>query len=110
MVLILRHIEYTLKKKNETLTAIPFIHIYINRIDNELVFKIKDSYNLELQTPETMELSGSTKKVIDSTKNGENVPSFEIVKVVLIHCNLVDNQYQQKSEVLCNFTPNKFYA
>ena len=57
-----------------------------------------------------MELSGSTKKVIDSTKNGENVPSFEIVKVVLIHCNLVDNQYQQKSEVLCNFTPNKFYA
>ena len=74
------------------------------------MFKIKDSYNLELQTPETMKLSGSTKKVIDSTKNGENVRSFEIVKVVLIHCNLVDNQYQQKSEVLCNFTPNKFYA
>ena len=56
-------------KKHETLTKIPPIHIYINRINNRLVFKIKDAYKLELQTPETMKLFGSTKKIIDKTKN-----------------------------------------
>ena len=71
------------------------------------MFKIKNGYNLELQTPETMKLFISTKKLIEKTKNGEN---FEVVEVVLVQCNLVDNQYQQKSEVLCPFMPNKSYA
>ena len=44
--------------------------------------------------PETMKLSGCTKKLIDKTKNGENVPSLEVVEVVLVQCNLADNQYQ----------------
>ena len=52
----------------------------------------------------------STKQLIGKTKNGENVPSLEVVKVVLVQCNLVDNQYQQKCEVLYAFMPNKFYA
>ena len=60
--------------------------------------------------PETMKLFGSTKRLIDNTKNGENVPSLEIVEVVLVQCNLVDNKYQQKSGVLYTFTPNKSYA
>ena len=47
-----------------------------------------------------MKLFDRTKKLIDKTKNGENVPSLEVVEVVLGQCNLVDNQYQQKSEVL----------
>ena len=46
-----------------------------------------------------MKLFGSTKKLMDKTKNGENVPSLEVFEVVLVQCNLVDNQYQQKSEV-----------
>ena len=50
------------------------------------------------------------KKLIDKTKNGENVPSLEEVEAVLVQCNLVDNQYQQMSEVLYTFTPNKSYA
>ena len=50
------------------------------------------------------------KKVIDKTKNGENVPSREVVEAVVVQCDLVDNQYQQKSEVLYTFTPNKFCA
>ena len=50
------------------------------------------------------------KKLTDKTKNGENVLSLEVVEVVLVQCNLVDNQYQQKSEVLNTFTPNKSYA
>ena len=70
------------------------------------MFKIKDEYKLELQTPETIKLFGSTKKLIDKTKNGENVPSLEVVEVVLFKGNLLDNQYQQKSEVLYTFKPS----
>ena len=54
-----------------------------------------------------MKLLGSTEKLIDKTKNEEKVPSLE---VALVQCKLVDNQYQQKSEVLYTFTPNKSYA
>ena len=61
------YIEYIIKK-HETLTIIPLIHVYINRINNRLVFKIKEGYKLELQTPKTIELLGSTKKIIDKTK------------------------------------------
>ena len=46
-------------------------------------------YKLELLTPETMKLLGSTKKDVDSDKNSENVPKLEFVEVVLVHCNLV---------------------
>ena len=55
------HIEFIIKN-HEALTTMPPIHVYINRINNRLVFKIKDGHNLELQTPETMTLFGSTKK------------------------------------------------
>ena len=74
------------------------------------MFKIKDQYEQNLQTPETRKLFGSTKKLIEKTKNGENVLSLELVEVVLVQYNLVDSQYQQKSEVLHTFTPNKSYA
>ena len=74
------------------------------------MFTIKDGYKLELKTPETMKLLGSTKKLIDKTKNGENILVLKVAEVVLGQCNLVDNQYQQKSEVLYSFTPNKSYA
>ena len=74
------------------------------------MFKTKYGYKLELQTSEVMKLFGSTKKLKDKTKNGENVPSLELVEVYLVQCNLADNQYQQKSEVLYTFTPNKFYV
>ena len=64
-------------------------------INNRLVFQIKDGYKLELPTPETMKLFGSTKKLItNKKKNGENVPSLEVVEVVLYQCNLLDNKYQ----------------
>ena len=74
------------------------------------MFKIKDGYKLESQAPEIIKLFGSTKKLIDKTINGEKVPSLKVVEVVLVQCNLVDNQYQQKSEVLYIFTLNKSYA
>ena len=90
-------------EKHETLTTIPPIHIYINIVNNRLVFKIKDGYKLELKMPETM-------KLLYKTKNGEKVPTLEVVEVVLVQCSLEDNQYQQNSEVLYTFTPNKLHA
>ena len=97
-------------KKHETSTKILSIHFYINRIKNRLVFKIKDGHCLELQTPRTIKLFGSTKKLIEKTKNEENVPSLEVIEVVLVQYNLVDHQYHQKYEVLYTFTSNKSYA
>ena len=61
------------------------------------MFKIKDGNKVELETPETMKLFDTAKKLIDKTKNGESVPSPEVVEVALVQCNLVDNRYQQKS-------------
>ena len=59
-------------EKYETLTTIPPFQIYINRINNRFVFKIKDGYKLELQMSEKMKLFGNTKKrFIDKAKNGE---------------------------------------
>ena len=55
-----------------------------------------------------MKLLGSTKKVVDKDKNGENVPKLEIVEVVLVHCNLVKNDYQHTSKVLFTFPNIKF--
>ena len=65
-------------KKHETLTSIPPIHVYNNRINNRLLFETKDKYELELLSPETLKLFGSTKKVIDKTKTGEKVTSLEV--------------------------------
>ena len=54
-----------------------------------------------------MKLLGSTKNKITKDKNGENIPNLEITEVVLIHCNIVNNDYQQNSRVLHTFVPNK---
>ena len=72
----------------------PPIQIYPNKIKNSIVFKRKNDYRLELLTPETMKLLGSKKKGADSDKNSEDVPKLETVEVVLVHCNLVKNDYQ----------------
>ena len=97
------YIEYIIKN-HETLTAIPPIHVYIYRINNRLMFEIKDHhYKLELQAPEAMKLFGSIKKIIEKTKNGEKMPSLEVVKVVLAQCNLADNQYQQNLSSIIQF-------
>ena len=54
-----------------------------------------------------MKLLGSTKNRITKDKNGENVPHLEITEVVLVHCSIVNNDYQQDSRVLYTFVPNK---
>ena len=81
-------------KKDETTKKHP-IHVYINRINNRLVVKIKGWFKIGLQMPKTMKLFGSTKKLIDETKNEEKVPTLEVVEVFLVQFNLANNQHQQ---------------
>ena len=83
------------------------MQIYVNEVENRITFKIKKEYSLELLTPETMILLGSTENKITEDKNGENLPKLEITEVVLVHCNIVNNDYQQDSRVLYTFVPNK---
>ena len=84
--------------------------MYINRTENRITFKIKNGYYLELLTPEIMKLLGSTESKITKDKNGENVPHLEIVELVLVHCNLVNNDYQQDLRILYTFVPNKTFG
>ena len=97
-------------KKNETITDNPSIMIYLNKIENRITFKIKTLNYLELLTPETMKLLGSTNSKINKDKNGKNVPHLEITEVVLAYCNIVNNDYQQDSRVLHPFVSNKSFG
>ena len=103
------YIEYIIKK-HETIGENAPILIYANTINNRIVFKIKSGYKLELLSNETMKLLGSAKDTIDADKNSENVTKLENVEVVLVHCNLVNNAYQQHSRVLFTFVPTKQYG
>ena len=100
------YFEFVLKKHGWNIDE-PSVQIYVNKIENRITFKIKKGYSLELLTPETMKLLGSTENKITKDKNGENVPHLEITEVVLVHCNIVNNDYQQDSRVLYTFVPNK---
>ena len=106
---IQNYFKYILKKHGENVDN-PLIIIYINKIENRITFKIKSGYYLELLTPETMKLLGSTLSKINKDKNGENVPNLESAEVVLVHCNLVNNDYQQESRILYTFIPNKTFG
>ena len=86
------------------------IEIFPNKIKNKIVFKINTAHKLELLTLETMRLLGSTKKDFDTDKNGEIVPKLESVNHVLVHCNLVKNDYQHASKVLFIFVPDKQFG
>ena len=75
---------YFLKKHGENNNK-PAIQIYVDKIENRITFKIKNGYSLELLTKET----------VTKDENGENVPHLKITEIVLIHCNIVNNDYQQ---------------
>ena len=100
------YFEYILKKHSESVDNPP-IEIFVGRNENRISLKIKNGYYLELLTPETMKLLGSTESKITAEKNGENFPHLEVVELVLIHCNIVDNGYQQNSRILYTLVPNK---
>ena len=103
------YFEYIIKK-HETIADVSPVLIYVNEINNRIVFKIKSGYKLELLSKETMRLLGSSTDTIDGDKNSELAPKLESVVLVLVHCNLVNNSYQQASKVLFTFVPNKKYG
>ena len=86
------YFEYILKKQGEDVDE-PSVQTYINEIENRITFKIKNGDSFELLTPETMKLLGSTENKITKGKNGENVPHLEITEVLLVHCNIFNNDY-----------------
>ena len=100
------YFQYILKKHSESVDN-PSIRIDVNKIENRITFKIKSGYYLELLTPDTMKLLGSTESKITEDKDGEIVPHLEITELVLVHCNLVNNDYQQDSRILYTFVLNK---
>ena len=100
---------YILEKRGEDIDE-PSVQIYVNRTENRIRFKIKNGHSLELLTLETMKLLGSTENKITKDKKGENVPHLEITEVVLVPCDIVNNEYQQGSRVLYTFVPNKLFG
>ena len=84
--------------------------MYVNKIENRNTFEIKTGYYLEILKYEIMKLLRSSKSKINKDRNSKNVPHLEITEVVLVHCNLVDNDYQQDSGVLYTFVPNKLFG
>ena len=100
---------YLKKEHGENLDK-PSAKIYVNKIENRITFKIKNKYSLELLTPETMELLGSTENKITKDKKGEDLLHLEITEVLLVHCNIVNNDCQQDSRVLHTFVPNKTFG
>ena len=108
------HIQYQIFKiilsiflKDSESVDNPSIKIHVNKIENRVTFKLKNGYHLELLTPEIMKLLGSTKSKITKDKNSENVPHLGITELVLIHCNIVNNNFQQNSRILYTFVPSK---
>ena len=104
---ILYQIFRIILKKHGENTDKPSVQIYVNKSESRVTFKIKNGYSLELLTLVTIKLLGSTENEITKDKNSENVPHLEITEVVLVYCNIANNDYQQDSRVLYTFVPNK---
>ena len=101
------YFEHILKKPGQDIDK-PLLQIYVNKIENRVTFKTKNRYSLELLTSETMKLLGSTENKITKNKNGENVPHLENTEVVLVHCDIINNNdYRQDSRVLYTFVRHK---
>ena len=96
----------TQRKKTDS----PSMRIYINKIENRTAFKIKTGYYLKILTPETMKLLKNTKSNIDKNEKGKNKLNLEVTEIVLAHCNIANNDYQQDWRVLYTFVPNKSFG
>ena len=81
-------------KKHETLTKNSPFQIYLNKIKNRIVFKIKTGYKLEFLTPETMRLLGSTKNDVDKDEDGENAPKSESLQKFCLLLFQTNNLYR----------------
>ena len=99
---IIQKHEPTIKNNEES-----SVLIYPNETENRIVLKIKTGYKLELLTKETMKLLGDG-PIIETDKNGKDIPKLDQVDSVLLHCNIVQNDYLQKSKLLYEFVADNF--
>ena len=106
---IQHYFKYIIKKHETVIDNSP-IRIYVNQIENRISHRMNIGYYLELLTAQTLKLLGSTKNKITKGKNGENVSHLEITEVVLGHCNIVNNDYQEDSRVLYTFVRNESFG
>ena len=81
----------------------------IKKTENRIMFKKETGYYLELLMYETMKLFRGVEIKITKYENGKNMSHLKITEVVLIHCNIVNNGYQQDLIVLYTFAPNKSF-
>ena len=100
------YFEYNFKKYGAVADNL-YLRIYLNEIENRITFKIETGYYLKILTTEKMKWLGSNKSKITKAKNGENMRHLEINKVILIHCNTVNNDYRQNPRALYTFVPDK---
>ena len=84
--------------------------IYVYKIENKVMFKIKTGYYLEQLMSKTMKLPRSTKSKINKDEDDENVSHLEINEVTLVHCNIFNHNYQQDSRVLYRLVANKSFG
>ena len=107
---IKKYFAYIFREKHNEKFENPPIGLYAKKTKNRITFKTKTGYYLELLTPGTMKLLGSTENKITKVENGENVPHIEITEVVFVYCNIAGNDYQQSLRVLYTFVPNKSFG
>ena len=102
------YFEYIFKNIGKRL-MIP-IRKYINIIENRIMFKIKTGCYLQLLTPETLKLVRSDESRVTKNKNSQHVLNLKITELVLVHCNIANNNYEQNSSVLYTFVSNKSFG
>ena len=104
------YFEYIIENRKTIANNTP-VQIYVNKIKNRVIFKIKLGYKLELLSLETIKLLGSTKNDVDQDKDGENVLKLEPIEDFLVPRSLVNNNYcQQASKILFTFVPKKEFG
>ena len=93
------YFEYILKKHGESIGNVS-VKTYVNKIKKRIRFRIKNGYSVEISTPETIKLLGSTENKINKEKNGENGPHLEMTEVVLVRCNIFNKDLSTRFKSL----------
>ena len=91
---LMGHILYQILRKHVTFTNDLSVRIYVNKIESIFILEIKTGYCLKVLINETMKFYGHTKSKKTNDKNDKSVPRLEIIEVVLVHCNIVNNDCQ----------------
>ena len=86
------HFEYIIRR-HKLLTDNPPIKTYVSKTENRITFKFKTGYYVKLLMPEKMKLLRSTKDKMTKNKNSKNTPHLKITEIVLVHCNIINNDY-----------------